>query len=173
MDSRFDCSHAGGRRGGLMLLNEFRRNSGNASAFSAISFCASFLILAFAAGTLFVSTQLLSAQDMHRQKLPGLDKITSNGPTRQAFTGKIQSVDRKHEVLSVNTIEGVDTEIFPLKKKVKVTSANGLKLKLAALKPGASVTVFYEQRGDHRTISQIIVLSDVVPSSKKQEHHPS
>ncbi|MGH9432513.1 MAG: hypothetical protein ACRD3T_13310 [Terriglobia bacterium] len=133
----------------------------------------SFLILVFALGAFLAGAQLLFAQNDHRNKLPGLDKITSNGPTRQAFTGKIQSLDRKHEVLSVNTIEGVDTEIFPLKKRVKVTSANGAKLKLVALKPGTSVTVFYEQKGDRRTVDQIIVLSDSVRSNKKQERHPS
>jgi len=137
------------------------------------SFWASFLIFVFAGGAFLTFAHRLSAQDDHRNKLPGLDKITSGGPTRQAFTGKIQSFDRKRDLLSVNTVEGVDTEIFPLKKKVKVTSANGLKLKLVALKPGTSITVFYELKGDRRTVDQIIVLSDVVKTGKKQVRRPS
>ena len=115
---------------------------------------------------------MLPAQEDHHNKLPGLDKVTS-GPTRQAFTGKIQSFDRKRAVLTVNTVEGADTEIFPLKKKVKVTSANGLKLKLVALKPGTSITVFYELKGDRRTVDQIIVLSNIAKTGKKQVRHPS
>jgi hypothetical protein len=134
---------------------------------------AAIFVFLLAVGMGSASASPLFGQDDHRNKLPGLDKITSGGPTRQAFTGKVKSFDRKHDVLSLNTVEGADTEIFPLKKKVKVTSANGKKLKLAALKPGASVTVFYELRSDRRTVEQIIVLSDVVQPAKKQEHHPS
>jgi hypothetical protein len=131
------------------------------------------LTFAFALAVLLAGPQRLSAQMGQRSKLPGLNKITSNGATHQAFTGKIQSLDRKHDVLSVNTIEGVDTEIFPIKKRVKVMSANGLRLQLAALKPGTSVTVFYNQKGDRRTVNQIVVLSDILRASTKKEHHPS
>jgi len=74
-------------------------------------------------------------------------------------TGIVKSVDLDSEVLNVDNVNGKSTEIFPIKKKVHVVTADGGKLKLAKLKPGTNVLVYYEQRGDHKTVTRIVVLA--------------
>jgi hypothetical protein len=112
------------------------------------------LALVLAAGFGLVVT---SAQE-EKHKMPVIDKITSGGGSHLAFTGKIQVVDVKKELLNVNTVSGVDTEIFPLKKTVHIASADGERLSLNSLTPGTSVLIYYEQKGDRRSIKDIIVL---------------
>jgi len=107
----------------------------------------------------------LQAQD-ERKKVPVIDKITSGGPSQQAFMGVVKSVDLESEVLDVDNITGKSTEIFPLKKKVHVVTADGDKLKLATLKPGTNVLVYFDQKGDHRTITRIVVLAGGPPKKK-------
>ena len=101
----------------------------------------------------------IKAQEPHLGRVPGLDKITSGGPTHQQFSGIVRSVDLGSEVLNVDTAKGNATEIFPIKKKVHVVTADGDKLKLTKLKPGASVLIYYEQKGDRKTVTQIVVLA--------------
>jgi hypothetical protein len=105
-----------------------------------------------------------------RSKLPVINKITSGGPTRSAFTGSIQSLDRKLKVLDVSGAHGRSTAIFPLTKKIKISSINGQKLKLAALTPGTNVIVYYQQNAARRTVQQIIVLGSDAPRTKKSPH---
>ena len=71
----------------------------------------------------------------------------------------MKSIDLESEVLNVDTVKGNSTEIFPIKKKVHVVTADGDKLKLAKLKPGTNVLVYYEQKGDHKTVTRIVVLA--------------
>ena len=107
----------------------------------------------------------LRAQD-ERKKVPVIDKITSGAPTQQAFMGIVKSVDFESEVLNVDNITGKSTEFFPLKKKVHVVTADGDKLKLATLKPGTNVLVYFDQKGDRRTITRIVVLEGGPPKKK-------
>jgi Cu/Ag efflux protein CusF len=102
---------------------------------------------------------MIEAQEQHKPKVPGLDKITSGGPTHQQFSGIVRSIDLESEILNVDTVKGNVTEIFPIKKKVHVVTADGDKLKLTKLKPGANVLIYFEQRGDHRTVTEIVVLA--------------
>jgi len=113
----------------------------------------------------------LQAQE-ERRKVPVIDKITSGGPSQQAFMGVVKSVDFESEVLNVDNINGKSTEIFPLKKKVHVVTADGDKLKLATLKPGTNVLVYFDQKGDHRSITRIVVLVGG-PPKKKESDPPS
>jgi len=108
----------------------------------------------------------IKAQGQHKTKVPVLDKITSGGPTHQQFSGIVRSIDLESEVLNVDTIKGNTTEIFPIKKKVHVVTADGGKLKLTKLKPGTSVLINYEQKGDHKIVTEIIVLAGG-PEKKK------
>jgi hypothetical protein len=101
----------------------------------------------------------IKAQETHLGKVPGLDKITSSGPTHQQFSGIVRSVDLANQVLNVDTVKGNATEIFPIRKKVHVATADGDKLKLAKLKPGTNVLIYYEQKGDHKTVTEIVVLA--------------
>ena len=101
----------------------------------------------------------IKAQEQRKTKVPVLDKITSGGPSHQQFDGIVRSIDLDSEVLNVDAIKGNATEIFPIKKKVHVVTADGGKLKVTKLKPGTNVLVNYEQRGDHRTVTEIIVLA--------------
>jgi Cu/Ag efflux protein CusF len=112
----------------------------------------------------------IKAQEQHKPKVPVLDKITSGGPTQQQFSGIVRSVDLRSEVLNVDNVKGNATEIFPVKKKVHVVTADGDKLKLAKLKPGASVLIYYEQRGDRKTVTQIVVLAG---GAEKKKAPPS
>ena len=107
----------------------------------------------------------LLAQEDHK-KLPVIDKITSGGPSQQAFMGVVKSVDFESEVLNVDNITGKSTEFFPIKKKVHVVSADGDKLKLAELKPGTNVLVYFDQKGDRRSITRIVVLVGGPPKKK-------
>jgi hypothetical protein len=98
----------------------------------------------------------LRAQDRHR--VPGLDKIMSGGPGQQEFDGKVQSLDLRNAVLNVQSLREDNVEIFPIKKSVRVTAADGEKLSLDSLEPGANVLVYYEQKGDRRSVKGITVL---------------
>ena len=101
----------------------------------------------------------IGAQEEHKTKVPVIDKITSGGPTRQQFSGVVRSIDLESEILNVDTVKGNVTEIFPIKKKVHVVTADGSKLKLTKLTPGANVLIYYEQKGDHKTVTEIVVLA--------------
>ena len=85
------------------------------------------LMLAFAA----------QAQD-EKPKVPGLDKIISANE-HLMFTGKVKSVDEKHNFISVSSVEGEDTEIFPIKHSTRVLTADGFRKKLDVLAPGTPV----------------------------------
>ncbi len=100
----------------------------------------------------------ISAQEERKHKVPIVDKITS-GQSRQAFSGKVQSLDLERKLLNVDTVQGGNTEIFPLTKGVRVATADGGKMKLKALAPGTNVLIYYEQKGDRRTVREIIVLA--------------
>lgn len=106
------------------------------------------------------------SQEMGRKKLPGLSKIESNGPTKGVFTGGVQALDSRSKVLEVSSANGASTAIFPITKKVRVSSIGGQKLKLAALTPGTNVIVHYRQQGGRRTVQEIIVVKKAPPSVK-------
>jgi len=112
----------------------------------------------------------VKAQESHMSKVPVLDKITSSGESRQQFDGIIRSIDLESQILSVDTIKGNATEIFPVKMKVHVVTADGSKLKLAKLKPGTNVLIYYEQKGDHKTVTEIVVLAG---GAEKRKAPPS
>jgi hypothetical protein len=101
----------------------------------------------------------IKAQEQRRSHVPVIDKITSGGPTQQAFSGIVKLVDLRGEVLNVDNINGKSTEVFPVKKKVHVVTADGDKLELSKLKPGTNVLVYYDQKGDRRTVTRIVVLA--------------
>lgn len=111
----------------------------------------------------------LNAQQ-HAPKVPVLDKITFGGPTQQAFSGVVKSIDLESEILNVDNVNGSTTEIFPIKKKVHIVTADGDKVKLAKLKPGSNVLIYYEQRGDHKTVTGIVVLAG---GTVKKKNPPS
>jgi hypothetical protein len=112
------------------------------------------------------------AQEPHKSKVPGIDKITS-GSSRLAFSGNVLSLDEKHDLLSVNTVQGGTTEVFPIKRGVHVSAANGARLKLNTLTPGTSVLVYYEQKAEKRTVTDIIVLSAGASPGKNKPAPPS
>jgi hypothetical protein len=125
------------------------------------------LVLALALGGSLVPVR--AQQEKH--KVPGLDKVVSES-SHQMFSGKIQSVDFKRELLNVNAITGSETEFFPLKKTVHVADPNGAKLTLAALAPGADVLIHYDVKGDRRTIRDIVVLAPP-PAKDDKKKAPS
>ena len=121
------------------------------------------------AGLVLGATVSARAQEEHH-KVPGLDKVVSES-SHQMFSGKIQSVDFKREVLNVNAMSGAETEIFPLKKTVHIADPNGVKLTLAALATGAQILINYDVKGDRRTIKDIVVLAP--PPAKDAKKAPS
>jgi hypothetical protein len=113
----------------------------------------------------FVQAAPIRAQQ-HKSKIPIVGKITA-GSNRQAYSGTIQSVDLKQKVLSVNSRQGRDTVIFPLRKDIHVEAVNGKKMKLKALTRGMSVLIYYEEKGGGRLVKSIIVLE----SGKRESQH--
>lgn len=113
----------------------------------------------------FVQAASVHAQE-HKNKLPIVGKISGNSD-RQAYSGTVQSLNMKQRILSVNSRQGRDTEIFPVKKNIRVEAINGKKMDLKALTPGTSVLIYFDQRGGKRTIKNIIVLE----TSKGQAKH--
>jgi hypothetical protein len=103
-----------------------------------------------------------------KPKVPGLDKIISANE-HLAFTGTVKSVDEKHNILSINSVEGGDTEIFPIKHSTHVETADGFRKKLDVLSPGTRVIVYYDQRADHRTVTRI----ELFASETKKKEPPS
>lgn len=118
----------------------------------------------------FMNPAAMRAQGLSPKNVPGLKKITSGGATRSVFTGGVQLLDLHSKVLEVSAPDGTNTAIFPITKKVKVSSIEGNKLKLASLTPGTSVIVRYEQQGGRRVVQQITVVKPG-PSAKKQHKH--
>jgi hypothetical protein len=110
------------------------------------------------------------AQEPHKGKVPGLDKITA-GPSRLAFSGNVQSLDPERDILNVGTVQGGTTEVFPVRKGIRVSAADGSKLRLDALKPGTNVIVYYEQKGEKRTVKEIVILSS--GAGRKKSARPS
>ena len=124
-------------------------------------------IFSVLASIMFVLLSLGTAQAQeHKKKVPGLDKITS-GRTQQAFSGIVQSLDTQRNILNVNTVQGGATEIFPLKKGIHVTTADGEKTELKTLTPGTNVLIYYEQKRERRTVKQIVVLAGSPHAAKK------
>ncbi|MGH9327587.1 MAG: hypothetical protein ACRD2B_13015 [Terriglobia bacterium] len=130
----------------------------------------SWVLLPVLGACILLCARPASAQLGNHAKLPGVSKIIS-GSTRQAFTGTVQSLNRKQHVLNVGA--GENSAIFPLKKKVKVSSVGGARLNLAALTPGTNVIIYYEQQGGHRTVNQIVILAAPAASSAKKPHSSS
>lgn len=112
------------------------------------------------------------AQDQRKRKIPVVDKLTS-GSYRQAFSGKLDTMDLKHHVLEVDALEGKGMEIFPVNKGISVSTAGGEKLKLNDLKPGNNVLIYYEQKGDRRTVKEIVVLAAGAEEKNKKHSPPS
>ena len=126
------------------------------------------LALGLAAITGIISAD---AQDERRTRVPALGKI-AGGPSRQAFSGKVQSVDLKRSLLKVETVEGGVTEIFPVKKNTPVSMADGGKIKLKDLAPGTSVIIYYEQGNDRRSVTEIVVLAASAGEDRKKKSPP-
>lgn len=111
------------------------------------------------------------AQGQEKTKIPVIDKLSS-GSNRQAFSGTVQSLDLNRKLLNLNTVQGGNTEIFPVKKDVRVTMAGGEKIKLTSLAPGMTVIIYYEQKGDRRKVNDIVVLKSA-PTEEKKTTPPS
>lgn len=101
---------------------------------------------------------LLHAQN-RKSKVPIVGKLTSSTNSKQAYSGKVQSLDLKQKILSVDSVHGRQSEIFPFKKNVRVESLNGERMGLKALKPGTTVLIYFNQKSGERTIRNIVVLS--------------
>ena len=158
---------------GLFFASETQTRRGTSRAGS--PWRKSFLVMCAAAVVLVAPCFSGTA----RGQQPGETKIPTKlgkirgGETRQAFTGKVQSVDKKLKVLNVKSEEGTSTEIFPLKKNVDVQTLNGERRTLSDLKPGSNVMILYELKGSQREIKKIIVLSHGKKEVKKKPAPPS
>ena len=91
------------------------------------------------------------------------------------FTGKIKSIDLDHNTMSVGSVEGSDTEIFPVKRSTHVLTSDGFRKKIDILSPGTQVIIYYDQRSDRRSVTHI----DLYTSETKKKgaailaHRPS
>jgi hypothetical protein len=105
------------------------------------------------------------AQEEEKPKVPGLDKIIAANE-HLMFTGKIKSIDLDHNTMSVSSVEGSDTEIFPVKHSTHVLTSDGFRKRIDILSPGTQVIVYYDQRSDHRTVTHIDLYTS---ETKKKE----
>lgn len=119
----------------------------------------------FALTFLFVLGSALAQEE--KPKVPGLDKIIAANE-HLMFTGKVKNVDIDHNTLSVSSVEGSDTEIFPIKHGTHVYTSDGFRKKLDTLAPGTQVIVYYDQRSDRRTVTHIELYTS---ETKKKEPH--
>jgi hypothetical protein len=119
---------------------------------------------------LIAARPVLAQEEDHRSKVPVVGKITG-GINRQAFTGKVKSLDLKRHLLTVNTVEGESTEFFPVKKNFPVTSAAGERIGIKELIPGTTIIVYFDVRGDRRNVTGITVL-DTASSGKGEKANP-
>jgi Cu/Ag efflux protein CusF len=126
---------------------------------------------ALSALALVVGLATARAQE-EKHKISGFEEKVMAGTGRQAFSGKVRSLDLDHKILHVDTVEGGATESFPLKKGVEVVMASGAKHDLSSLKPGINVLIYYEQKGDRRTVKQIVILA-AKPTAEKKPPPPS
>ena len=101
-------------------------------------------------------------------RIPTKSKI-EGGSNRQAFTGKLESVDLKMKLLNVNPIEGEGTEIFPIRKSLQVETADGGKMKLTDLLVGSEIIIYYEQKGGKRTVKKVVLLGSAAEKAKKKK----
>ncbi len=129
------------------------------------------LASAFLAAALLVPFPA-AAQRPGETKIPKIGKIMG-GPDRQAFTGKVKSVDKKLNLLNMTPEEGEGSEIFPIKKNVEIRDAKGERISLSELKAGTDVVVYYELKGSKRLVKQIIELSPGAEAAKKKSSPPS
>ena len=147
-------------------MNRRRRALKNPPVFAPAGGGLSFMMLAaLTLGCLFALLQTVPvrAQDQG-SKVPLVGKL-SPGRQQQAYSGKIQSLDMKQKILNLNSLHGRESEIFPIKKNVRVESLGGDRMKLTALEPGMTVLIYYDQRSGERTVKNIVILS----SDKGQE----
>lgn len=112
----------------------------------------------------FVEAPPLCAQG-RSSKVPIVGKLKA-GNKRQAYSGRVQSLNLKQSVLNVDSLHGQDSEIFPIKKNVRVENLGGERLKLSALKPGTPILIYYEQKSGERTVKNIIVLGSARSKGK-------
>jgi len=116
--------------------------------------------------------QTAKAQGQPKHKVPIVGKLTSGG-SKQAFSGKVEAVNLKLHVLELNAKESKSLEIFPIKKDVNVSSADGSRMKVSQLKPGNQVIVYYEQKGGKRTVKDIVLLTEGTAEEPKKSEPPS
>ena len=102
-----------------------------------------------------------------KPKFPGLDKIIAANE-HLMFTGKVKMLDDKRNSLSVSSVEGSDTEIFPIKRSTHVYTSDGFRKKLDVLQPGVQVIVYYDQRADRRTITHIDLFTSETQKKEPQ-----
>lgn len=127
------------------------------------------LVLVLGGGFSLNPTQ---AQEERKHKIPVVDKI-AGGTNHQAFSGTVQSLDLEQHVLEVNPSEGKTIEIFRVRKGFSISTADGGKFKLNQLVPGTNVMIYYDQKGDHRTVKKIMVLAARPDEQKKKASPPS
>jgi hypothetical protein len=128
------------------------------------------ILLAACAPALFPAASLHAQQS--KSKVPIVGKLRT-GNHQQAYSGKVQSLDMKQRILNVNPLQGQDTEIFPFKKNVRIEGLNGKRMDLRALRPGATVLIYFDQKSGERTIKNIVVLSSGKEQAKGKPAHSS
>jgi hypothetical protein len=122
---------------------------------------------------LLLAAVMCAAQttDQHKRRVPVIDKI-SGGPTEQAFSGAVKSLDVKGSVLEVtNARDGTD-EYFPFKKSVRVSTADGKYATLDNVKLGWNVLIYYEEKDNGPSVKEIILLGPPKPAAEKTTAPP-
>ncbi len=125
--------------------------------------------IAFAA-SVFCSIPAL-AQHPFKRAPKGINKNTTP-VIRQNFTGVVQSLDKKRKILTVESSMNNDTEYFPVNRHVRVITANGRKVRWAALATGLSVMVNFREQNGRRAVQRITILKNEAAKTRRKGHHP-
>jgi hypothetical protein len=114
----------------------------------------------------------LFAQDENRStKVPLIGKI-AGGTHRQAFSGKVQSVDTKRKLLLVDAVEGSYTEYFKVNGDFSVNEPGGKRTRVSKLTPGTNIIVYYEVKNDRREVTDILILGSQPPDKDAAPKKP-
>ena len=124
---------------------------------------------------LFVISAMPTARgqdEQRRTKVPLIGKI-AGGSNRQAFSGKVQSVDTKRKLLIVDAVEGSHTEFFPVKGNFEAKEPGGKKIRVSELTPGTNIIIYYEVKDDRRSVTDILVLGSKSPEKETEAKKPA
>jgi len=121
--------------------------------------------------TLSVGPTVRAQDEQRSTKVPLIGKV-GGGTNRQAYSGKVQTVDPKRKLLVIDSVEGSHTEFFPVKGDFEVTVPGGKKTRVSELMPGTNIIIYYQVKNDRREVTAILILGSHTPEKEPEAKKP-